>query len=142
MLRARSTNLGDRGDEARGRVRHQHAGGARRRHVDVADIDRAAQEGDRVGRVAEERGGTGRLAVRHDDLAAARGRRQRIGIEHPAGVVDAHLAERAQGRDGALAVIIAQHVGHVGEEDARHAHGPARAYRPRIAATALTWLRA
>jgi hypothetical protein len=123
---AADRHLGDRGGKARRRVRHQHADSARRRHVDVADIDRAAQESDEIGCVAEERGGSGRLAVGHDDFAAARGLRQRIGIEHPAGVVDAHVAELAQGGDGALAVIIAQHVGHVGEEDARHALRPHR----------------
>ena len=63
---------------------------------------------------------TRRLAVRHDDLAALRGLRQRLGVEHLAGVVEPHLAELAHLGERARAVIILQHVGDVGEENGRH----------------------
>ena len=62
----------DRRDEARRRARDQHALRARRRDVDVADIDRAAQERDEIAREREERGRARRLPVGDDDLAAAR----------------------------------------------------------------------
>ena len=43
---------------------------ARGRDVDVADVDRAAQEGDEFRRLCEEGGEAGRLPVGHHDLAA------------------------------------------------------------------------
>lgn len=41
-------------------------------------------------------------------------------VEHPAGLVDAHLALLAQLRQRALAVLVLAHVGGVGEEDCGH----------------------
>ena len=63
---------------------------------------------------------TGRLPVGHDDLAAARGLRQRLGVEHFAGVVNPHLAQLAQRRERTRAVIIRQHVRDMGEQNGRH----------------------
>ena len=92
--------------EARRRACDQDALRARRRDVDVADVDRDAQEGDEIAREREEFGRARRLPVGDDDLAAARGLRQRGRVEHPAGLVDAHLAQLAQLRQRALAVIV------------------------------------
>jgi hypothetical protein len=93
---------------------------ARRRDIHIADVDRAAQEGDEVGRALKEGRETGRPAIRHDDLAALRMLGEGLGIEHLACRVDHDLRHLAQRRDGALAVVVAQHLGAVGEKYARH----------------------
>src|SRR5205085_9974729 len=62
--------LGHRGDEPRARLRHEDALAARRLDVDVADVDRAAREGDDVGDAVEELRGPWRPPVRDDELAA------------------------------------------------------------------------
>ena len=88
--------------------------------VDVANVDRDAQKGDEIGGVGEKFGWSGGLPVGHDNLAAARGLAQGAGVEHAAGVVEPDIAELAQRGKRALAVIIRQHVGRVGEQDRRH----------------------
>ena len=111
-------HFGDRRHEARRRARHQHACAARRLHVDIADIDRDAQERAAVRREREEFGRARRLAVRHDDLAALRGFGQRLRVEHLAAGVEPHLAELAHFGERARPVIVLQHVGDVGQENA------------------------
>ena len=64
--------LGDRGDEARARLRHQDAVRARRGDVDGADVDRAADEREQLGKLAKERFGRGGLPVGDERVAAAR----------------------------------------------------------------------
>ena len=108
--------LRDRRREARRCARDENAVAARGRHVDVADVDGAAQEGDELGRALEDRGETRRLAVRDDDLAALPVGDQRLGVEHPPGRVDDDLRHLPERRDGALAVVVAQHVGAVRQE--------------------------
>ena len=64
--------LGNRGDEARARLRDEDAMRARRGDVDGADVDRAADEGEQLGQLAKERFRRGRLPVGDERFAAAR----------------------------------------------------------------------
>ena len=112
--------LRDRRREARRCARDENPVAARGRDVDVADVDGAAQEGDELGRALEERSEARRLAVRDDDLAALPVGDQRVGIKHVPGRVDDDLGHFPQRRDGALAVVVAQHVGAVRQENSRH----------------------
>ena len=99
---------------------HQHALRAGRVHIDVADIYRDAQERDQMRGDGEKLGRAGRLPVGNDDLATGCGPRQRLRVKHRAGFVEPHGAELAQLAERALAIVILQHVGDVGEEDAGH----------------------
>src|SRR6185437_16513181 len=113
-------HLGDRRRESGRRVSHQHTLLTGTGDIDVADIDRAAHERHDVGRPVEERLFARRLPIRHDDLAAARFRQQRLRAQHLSCRVDAQLAELLQGGDRARSIVIRQHLGAVGEEDAGH----------------------
>src|SRR5712692_5986858 len=125
-------HFGNGGGKAGRRPGHQDTLRARRRHVDVADIDRAAQERDeRTGRVPKESRRPRGLPVRHDDLAAARRLRQRIGVENPPGRIDPHLGMAFERRHGARAIIVLQHVRGVGEKHAGHGLFVARMKRQR-----------
>jgi hypothetical protein len=115
--------LGDGRDEAGAGLRHQHAGAARRRHVDVADVDRAAHERDEVGQRLEDLAVSRRLPVRDDDSAAARRVDQLRGAEIvPVACVAADLAQGREGSERPLAIVLGERFGGVGEEDggARH----------------------
>ena len=113
-------HFGDRGGKAGRCLRDQDALRAGGVDVDVADVDGDAQEGDEVGSAGEEVRRARGLPVGDDNLAAARGLAQGAGVEHAAGVVEPHIAELAQRGKRALAVIIRQHVGRVGEQDRGH----------------------
>ena len=113
-------HFGDRGGKAGRCLRDQDALRAGGVDVDVADVDGDAQEGGEVGGVGEKFGRPGGLPVGDDDVAAARGLAQGARVEHAAGVVEPDIAELAQRGKRALAVIIRQHVGRVGEQDRRH----------------------
>lgn len=98
----------------------QNALRARRRNVDVADVDGHVQEGDEIGCVGKEFGRARSLSVGDNNVAAARRLRQGACIEHHSGPVEAHLAKRAQCGERTFAIIIRQHVGCVGGEDGRY----------------------
>jgi hypothetical protein len=109
--------LADRSDEAGARLRHQHAGLARRGDVDVADIDRAAQEGDEPGQALEQRGRPGRLPVGDDELAVFRRFDEGISLQGFGSRVQLHLTRFPQGGQCALAVIVRHRLRRMGEED-------------------------
>ena len=113
-------DFGYRGQKSRRCLRDQHARPAGGVNVDVADVERAAQESDHVGRLRKERGRSGCLPVGNDDLAATRRRRQGGCVEHLLARIEAHLTEFLQCLNGALAVIVAQHLGGMGKQDASH----------------------
>jgi hypothetical protein len=98
-------HLGHPGDESRARLRDEHAGLARRRHIDVADIDRAAQERHQLWQALEERSRRGRLAVGDDEIAVSGGGDERFAFERRRAVVQLHLSQFAQAGERALAVI-------------------------------------
>ena len=109
--------LADGRHPAAARLRHQHAGGAGRLHVDVADVDCDPADGDEVGQGGEDGGGARRRAVGNDDAAALRRRNQIGRVERVGAFVQADVAQRAQARQRALAVVVAAHVRRVREKD-------------------------
>src|SRR4029077_1683219 len=113
-------HLGDRSDEARRRVGDENPLGASGGSIDIANIDCDPQERDQIFHQREELSRAGGLPVRDYDLAALSGLRQRLGVEHLAGIVEPHVAELAQLGESALAVVVLKHVGDVSEKNCRH----------------------
>jgi hypothetical protein len=109
------------GMNPRARLGHQDSVAARGRHVDVADVDRAARERDEIGRMVEKLRESGRAAIRDDEPAAARGVDQLMRVELAPKRVEAHLAERLQAGERPLAVVVLQRFRWMRKEDARHA---------------------
>ncbi len=113
-------HLGNRSDEARRSVGDQNSLGAGGFDVDVTNIDCDPQERDQIAHQREELCRARGLPVGDDDLAAMRGLRERLGVEHLACVVEPHVAELAQLGERSLPVIVLKHVGNVGEEYRAH----------------------
>ena len=111
--------LGHRGDEACTRLRHQHTGLARRCHLHVADVDRAAQERCQLRQTLEYRSRAGRLPVGDDQVAAGGGANQGLALQRGLARIEHHLAERLQAGQGPLAVVVGERVRRVGQEYAR-----------------------
>ena len=76
--------FGDRLDEARPCPRHQDAGRGRGIDIDVADIDRAANEGAQVRQRWKYLARSGGEPIGHDDIDIARGLDQAGGVERVA----------------------------------------------------------
>ena len=73
--------FGDRLNEAGSRPRHQDAGRGRGVDIDVADIDRAADEGAQVWQRRKYLTRSGGEPVGHDDIDVISGRDQTGGVE-------------------------------------------------------------
>ena len=110
-------HLGHRSDEAGARLGHENPGLARRGDIDIADVDRAAKEGDQLRQALEEGRGPGRLAIGDDQLAIRRGGDQRLAFERLGPLVHLHLAKLAQGGKRAIAVVELARLRRMGQED-------------------------
>ena len=97
--------LRDRGNEARARLRDEHARLARGEHIDIADVDRAAQESDQLRQALEDHRGSRGLTVGDDEVATLRGGDERLAFQRCRTFVQLHLAELAQPGERALAVV-------------------------------------
>jgi hypothetical protein len=115
---------------------HQHAGGRRRRDVDVADIDGAAHHRLEARQGSEDLARYGRGAVGNDQIDLASGDDQAGRIERRLALVQDDIDQRLQARQRAGAVILRACPRHVAEQQAHGALYPwalARSLRPRRA---------
>jgi len=120
--------LGHRLDETRARLRHQHAGRGRRRHVDVADIDRAADEGTQLWQMRKDFARSLRQTIGDDDVDILRGIDQMRRIERVVALMQADVGHRPQTAETALAVIVAPHLRGVGQQHFQHFSPNSRAH--------------
>ena len=125
--------LGHRIHESGARARHQHAARGGGADVDIADVDRAADEGDELGQLLEHRRRPLGDAIGDDDLAAPGQLDQLRRRQRPASLVEAYLAELAQPGQRLVAVVQRAGVVGVGKQYGRHAFlWPARRrHKPR-----------
>src|SRR5262249_3170852 len=108
--------LGDRLHETGASARHQDADGGGRRHVDVADVDRAAHEGAQAWQFWKYLARSLRHAVRDDDIDIAPRIDQGGTIEPHIALRQFSLGPRAQTAEAALAVIVAPHLRCMGQQ--------------------------
>ena len=88
--------LGDRGIEAGRCARDEDAVAACRLDVDVSDVHRATQEGDRIRGLVEEFPRPRRLPVRDDDVAAfASAARPSASSTRPVGLITTSAISRS-----------------------------------------------
>jgi hypothetical protein len=107
-------------DETRACLRDEHPCPARRDDIHIADIHGAAQKGHQLRQALEQRGGSRRLAVGDDEVAVRGGGDQRLALQRDVSRVQLHFAQGAQAGERALAVILREGLGRVGEQDSGH----------------------
>ena len=111
-------------NKARSGAGDQHASGGCRLDVDVADIDRAADEGDQLRKLREDLAPAFGQAVGDDDVDVARGGDQVRRIQRIIGLVQLHLRDGAQAVEAALAVILAAKLRRMGQKNFHEAPSP------------------
>ena len=104
----------------------QHAGRGRGIDVDIADIDRAANEGAQFRQPRKNLAGPFRQAVGDDDVDVPRRVDQAGGIQRVVGFMQHHLRHGLQAVQAALAVILAPHLRRMGQQDFHGTALPAR----------------
>ena len=109
--------FGDRLHEAGSGARDQHAGGGCGLDIDVADIDRAADEGAQFRQLWKYLAGSRREPVGDDDIDIARGLDQAGRIQRVVALMQLDLRDRLQAVQAALAVILRPRLRRMGQQD-------------------------
>ena len=109
--------FGDRLDEAGSGLRDQDARRGRGVDIDVADIDRAANEGAQFRQPRKYLARSGGEPVGDDDVDIAGGRDQADRIERIVALMQLDLRDRLQAAEAALAVILRPRLRRVGQQD-------------------------
>ena len=109
--------FGHRLDEAGSGLRDQHARVRSRLDVDVADIDRAANEGAQLRQPRKNLAGSRGQPVGHDDFDIMRGVDQAGRIQRIVALMQLHLRDRLQSAQAALAVILRPRLRRMGEQN-------------------------
>ncbi len=104
-------------DEAGSGLRHQHADFGGGLDVDVADIDRAANEGAQFRQPREDLAGACGQPVGDDDIDIAGRRDQAERIQRIVALMQFDLGDRLQAIEAALAVILRPRLRRMGEQD-------------------------
>ena len=107
--------FGDRPCEPGPRTGHQHASGGRSLDIDVADVDRAADEGAEFRQLREHFRRSRRQSIGNDHLGIARGTNQTGDVERIISLVQRHLTQPLQSAQRPLAVILPPRLRGVGE---------------------------
>ena len=112
--------LRHRRHEARPGPRHQHTRRGRGCDVDIADIDRAANEGAQLRKPRKNLAWTFGQAVGDDDIDIARGLDQAGRVQRVVAFMQDDLCQRPQAVQAALAVILAPGLGRMGQQNFCH----------------------